>query len=52
MAPNIANIRITIDEDSGIPIWLQLRAMNLAYEGAKDGRGVLLPPVAWPTAST
>lgn len=25
MAPNIANIRITIDEDSGIPIWLQLR---------------------------
>lgn len=25
MTPNIANIQITIDNDSGIPIWLQLR---------------------------
>jgi regulator of protease activity HflC (stomatin/prohibitin superfamily) len=28
------------------PIALQLRAMNLAYEGAKDGKGMLLVPSA------
>jgi hypothetical protein len=26
------------------PMAMQLRAMNLAYEGAKDGNGMLLMP--------